>query len=171
MSAGTNVTISVQVQGDYTAVAGLANEDANLNLQAAIAFLTGAGVNQADTVYTAPIALGPSGTETLDLNTGLTDALGQAVAMVRCKTILIISSPSNPVGASITRAGGASNPFLGNLGGTTPTDTVNPGGMSLAVAPDATAWAVASGTANIKLTNNSSTAGATGTLVILGSAE
>ena len=174
MSQGVNITIKAQVVGDYTEAEGVANADAHINVDQALSFMTGAGVNQADTLVTQQVALGPSGTETLDLASGLTDALNNAAAFARVKAILLINTtPASAVGAGIILAGGASDPFVGPLGGTGPTVTANPGGgIVLLAAPDAAAWAVASGSAcNVTLTNKSAVYGVTGTLVILGSAE
>lgn len=168
MSGGVNLVIRALIEGYVSAVEGVVPNNGNVYFDQDIPFLTGNGVNQADTVYSQALALGPSGTETLDLLTGLTDALGMPVALARCKAIIVVVGAA---GGSVTLAGGASNPFLGPLGGTTPTVTTNPGGLTALVAPDATAWAVASGTANLKLTNNSSTLGATGTIYILGASS
>jgi hypothetical protein len=170
MSNGLQVTLSASVKGNYTGGNALVNAvAAGLNLSRVETYVTGSGVDGADTLYTQEINIAASSSETLDLAT-LTDPIGDSIDFARIKAIIILADVANT--NDIVLGGGASNPFLGPLGGTTPTIATEPGGLTLLMNRTATAWAVNGSTAHtIKLTNSSSGTGVTGQLIIIGAAE
>jgi hypothetical protein len=142
---GVNRTITVQILGDYTGNPGLSVPTATIAARWVQQFLTGTGSGQSNLCYDSyQRTLAASASEQLDL-TALVDPLGQALAFATVKAIYLAANAANP--GDITFGAAAANPFLGPLGGTTPTLALRPGGVTLLVAPQ-TGWTV-SGTAKL----------------------
>lgn len=172
MSQGLQLNLVASINGAYTAGAnpgGNAVAD-QVNLIKTLPFVTGAGANQADLYYPLAINIAASSSTTLDLSGAIVGALGETVVFVRVKAILLAADATNTNSIILGAAGSA--PFLGPLGGTTPTITVPPGGIALLGRQDATGWTVTnSSNDQLKLANSSSGTAVTGTLHIIGSAE
>lgn len=149
--AGLTATIKAAIAYKKTGAPDLGQASAAYDGHADIQVDNGTGNNQADLVFSDQRTLTASSTETLDLSS-LVGPLGEAVAFAKIKAILIKASPNNTNSVIVGAAG--SNPFLGPLGGTTPTLTIPPGGEILLAAPKA-GWAVSTAV-NLKLANSSS---------------
>jgi hypothetical protein len=114
-----------------------------------------------------------SGTVTVNLQS-LLDVLGQTVVLVRVKGLLfqLLSSADDAengtacTGVTIGNAG--SHPFLGFLGGTTPTITLGNGEALGWLTPSANGDAVSSTVCNILITNNDATNPAAVQVTVLG---
>lgn len=132
---------------------------------AAIDLASGTGANLADVVYADTRTLAASANESLDLN-ALTDPEGLTVNFAKIKAILIKAAAGNT--NNVVVGDGASTPFLGPLGGTTPTIAIPPGGFMFLGAPVA-GWASTTGVADLlKIANSGGTTGVTFTLMLIG---
>jgi hypothetical protein len=92
---------------------------------------TGNAAGQNDLAYFASRTVASATADPINLFTGLVDALGVSMVFVHVTAVLLYN---NPPGASVNTTaltlGGGSNPFLGFLGGTTPTiGPIQPGGF------------------------------------------
>ncbi len=112
-------------------------------------FSNGTGANQANLLFADKRTLAASASETLNLNS-LTDPVGSSINFATVKFIKIRADKANTNNVVVGNAG--STPFLGPLGGTTPTVTIPPGGVALFTAPPA-GWTTASAN-NLKVANS-----------------
>lgn len=119
-----------------------------------IEFANGSGNYQASKIFESKgRSIAASSSENLDLYGSLTDPLGVTLNFATIKAIEVRADEGNTNDVVL---GAGSNPFVGPLGGTTPTIAVKPGGRLLMVAPK-TGWAVTNSTADIlKVANSSS---------------
>ena len=134
----------------------------------------GAGAGQFSELYQGIRTLSPSANETINLYGGLTDPFGNAIDFARVKSItfeLFNQSQGAAASASaIVWEGGASDPWVGPLGGTTPSNQILSGGASAHFSPSATGWVVTNGSVeNIKVVNSDASNAATYRLTIVGS--
>jgi hypothetical protein len=162
---------SVQVKGTAAppgvAGAGVPALTTTIPLAAQESLTFGTSTGQINIIISQARTLAASSNETLDINTGLADIFNATPTMLHLKYIyLAIQSGGDVTG--LTLAGGASNPFLGPLAGTTPTLTVYPNGPGYQNGEPTVGWTVSSGAANIKITNNSSSASVTYQIVLGG---
>ena len=165
MSNGLALTLTTLLTGDYTGGDAVAGSAATFDERNAISWTTGAAAGQADDVFETVLNIAASGNLALDLS-ALTDPLGGSLAALRVKGIIILADETNV--NDIVFEGGASNPFLGPLGGTTPTLNTQPGGITVLATPTAAAWAINASTAHtIKLANSSSGTAVTGKLIVI----
>lgn len=131
------------------------------------AFASGAGLGQVDRIYADQVTLAASATLDLDMAGVLVDALGATLTLARIKLLLVSAASAN---TNLVVIGGGSNPITTIFGGTTPTHSVGPGGMFLAMRPDATGFAVTAGTGDIlRLTNSAGGTPVTADVIIYGS--
>lgn len=130
-------------------------QDDGSDFSALTIFTAGAGAGQANYLYEAKaVSIAASGNTTLDLSGGLLDVLGNSLVLTAVKGIYITADATNTNDVLI--GPGASNPFTGPFGGTTPTVAVRPGGKAIFIAPS-TGWTVTAGTGDIiKIANSSS---------------
>lgn len=130
----------------------------------------GTGSGQVNLIVAQDRTLAASTSETLDLygsTTPLADIFGASALFRHIKYIAIyIVSGGDVNGLAIGNA--ASNPFLGPLGGTTPTILVYPGGPGFQIGEPTAGWAVSSTAGQLKIANESSAASVTYRLVIGG---
>ncbi len=114
----------------------------------------GNGASAFDELYQAVRALAANTSETLDLNGSLVNDLGDTINFARIKTITLeLLTDTNST--SITAGNAATNPFVGPLGGTTPTETITNGGFWSNGRKDATGWTVTNNSSdNFKIVNN-----------------
>lgn len=154
--AGTlTSTLCAQVIAAYTqANAGLGAPTFNLSAaaQPCTVMQTGFGTNQSDLLYAGTRTVVAAG-ETLNLTSSLTDPFGNTLNFARVKAILVAAASTNTDNVVMGAAG--SNPFLGPLGGTTPTVAVPPGGTMMVTAPPS-GWTVGSAV-NLKFASGGST--------------
>lgn len=137
------------------------------DVTAAHAITTGTGANQANALFTDTRALAASGSENLDLASGLTNAFGTTLVIAAVKAIRVRADASN--GGNIVVGGAATNAFTGPFGDATDTLSIPAGGQVLLVNPTAGGWAVTAGTGDIlKVANSDSGAAASYTIEIIG---
>ena len=132
-------------------------------------FSQGAGLNAADKIWHDQRTIAASGTDSLDLAGVLTDPFGATVTLARVKGIIIYAATGN---TNNVVAGGGSNSLTNWLGGTSPTVVVRPGGILCVLAPDATAYAVTAGTADIlQIANSGAGSSVTYDIIVMGASS
>ncbi len=118
----------------------------------------GTGSGQVNLIVAQDRTLAASSNETLDLygsTTPLADIFGTNALFRHIKYIAIyIVSGGDVNGLLIGNAG--SNPFLGPLGGTSPTVLVYPNGPGFQAGEPTAGWAVTTSAGQLKITNESS---------------
>lgn len=96
-------------------------------------FVTGTGAGQADLLFTDERSVAASTNDDIDLAGSLTGGLNTAVVLAEVCGLIIINAPklvTDPANVSDLTIGLGTNPFLGFLGGTTPTiGPIKPGGF------------------------------------------
>lgn len=127
-------------------------------------FTPGTGSFQLDTWWDDIRTLASAANESLDLNASLTDAFGASVALLHVKLLAIYADPNNTTTLTV---GAGTNPFVGPLGGTTPTIALAPGCLSLHTYPT-TGWPVVASTGDILKVTNGSGASANYSILIGG---
>jgi hypothetical protein len=126
----------------------------------------GTGTDQADLMWSDQVTIAASGTLDLDLNGGLTDALGVAANFAGVKTLLIVAAAGNTNDVIVGAA--PSNAFATPFGAATHTVRVRPGGMML-LEHDGTGFAVTAGTGDIlRLANGGGTTAVAFDIFIIG---
>jgi len=105
----------------------------------------GTGADQADKFCPVELSLAAAPTE-VDLSGSLTDWHGNTLTAARIKGLAIINTHASGV---ITVGGAAANAWATMFGAATHQVLVRPGGLLLAWAPDATAFAVTAGTGDL----------------------
>jgi len=121
-------------------------------------FEDGTGAGQASKIFASRRSIGASATDDIDLAGALVNDLGDAVVLSAVKALLV----RHVSGGNAAVIGLGTNPFLGPLGGTTPTFTVPVGGEMMVVNPSAGGWTVGAGASDILRIAN----GAGSTLVV-----
>lgn len=124
----------------------------------------GTSANQADILFLDERTVASGANDDIDLDGVLADAFGTTVEIAEVVALFIINGPRS--GAANTTAltvGGGSNPFVGFLGGTTPTvGPIRPGGFFMIGAGDAAGiGSVTGGSADVLRVANGSGAAAT----------
>lgn len=165
------MTVSAELRAKLTAVQIGANDQGNPEFRPTLdyfkQFASGTGADQADLIWTDTRTLAASGTENLDLAGVLTDAFGAVITAVEIVAIMVTAAPGN-----------ANNVVLGNhataaillFGAAAHTFAVKPGGVFLAVAPNASGLlTVTPATADmLMVTNSAGGTPVTYTIAILG---
>lgn len=106
----------------------------------------GTGANQINKVYENSRSITASSNDDLDLAGGaLTDIEGAVITFTALKSIYI----ENTSATQTLTVGVGSNPFVGVLGGTTPTMIIPPLGIFHVENPSAAGWPVTAGTGDI----------------------
>jgi hypothetical protein len=129
-----------------------------------ISLTDGTGANQADILFMDQRSVASASNDDIDLYGSLTDAFGTTVSAAEIVAIFIVNGPiSGSANTTDLTIGAGSNPFVGFLGGTTPTiGPIKPGGMFMIGAGDAAGiGTVTATTADILRVANSSGATAT----------
>lgn len=140
-------------------------------IAALIELANGTGVAQADLIFVDERTVASASNDDLDLAGVLANALGGTLTFVEIVAIIIINAPkSGAANTTNLTIGGGTNPFVGFLGGTTPTiGPIRPGGFVMLGAPaDVGIGTVTAGTGDILRIANSSGAGATYQIGIVG---
>lgn len=127
---------------------------APIGIKKTLTLSSGTGANQADRVFVDTRTLAASASEDLDLAGSLTDALGGPFVLARLKLLYVYAFAANTNNVIV---GAGTNGIAAPFAAATNALNVRPGGFILLGAVDATAYAVAAGTADIlKLANSSS---------------
>jgi len=129
-----------------------------------VSLQNGTTAGLADMLFTDVRTVASASNDDIDLTGVLTDAFGTAFNAAEIVSIIIINGPvSGTANTTDLTVGAATNPFIGFLGGTTPTiGPLKPGAFFFIGAGDAAGiGAVAAGTGDILRIANSSGASAT----------
>lgn len=163
-----SATVRAEIGASLTSVLDQGTATFPASLSKVLSFTDGAGANQVSKLFADTRTLSASATEDLDLAGVLTDAFGATITLVRVKAILVVADAANTNNVVV---GAGTNPFVGPLGGTTPTVSVAPGGVFLVARADATGWPVTGATGDIlKIANSAAGTSVTYSILILGSA-
>lgn len=136
-----------------------------------LSLTSGTTANTADRIFVDERTVASATNDDIDLAGVLVGALGNTLTFVEIVAILVINKSKAGVANTTNLTIGAStNPFVGFLGGTTPTiGPIRPGGFVLIGCPaDVGIGAVTAGTADILRIANSSGASATYQIAIIG---
>lgn len=143
----TNLLIDLQAAHSPNTAFDLVGANGTHKLQNLFALASGVGAGQADRIFSDQRTIAPSGTDDLDLTGTLVDIFGATISMARVKLIEVRAAAANVNNVVIGAA--AANQFFGPYGANTHTENVRPGGLSLKIATDATAWVVTAGTGDL----------------------
>ena len=138
---------------------------------AVLAALDGTTANKADLIFADQRAVTTGANDDIDLAGVLTDAFGVTITFAELVGILIVNAPiTGSANTTDLTIGLGSNPFLGFLGGTTPTiGPIKPGGVFMIFAGDAAGLGtVGAGASDILRVANSAGATANYQIVIVG---
>lgn len=165
MTDGVTASIGLRVTASDSKTPPIGGASQQVNLNAAIAFAPGNGAaGLADKMATVNINIAASGSQTLNLSTGL-DAFGVALAMVDLQALILIADPGNA--NNIVLGNAASHPWQGPLDDATDTIATHPGGLT--VLADPLGWPVGVGaTDQLKLANSAAGTAVTGKLILIG---
>lgn len=154
MPATLGATTLARVTVTPTKVQGLLNASLPVDISTAISFANGTGAGQVNAAFYDVRTISASGTDSLDLNAVLTDALGVSLIFTKVKFIYVLADAGNTNNVVVGAAG--SNPFIGLLNATG-TITLRPGMGFLAFAglADATGMVVTAATGDLLLVTNS----------------
>lgn len=142
--------ISAQISAVETSALSVGSAKADMNLGALLSLVNGTGNGKADLCFVSKRQLAASASENLDLAGVLTDVFGSIITAAKVKAILIVADAGNTGDLVV---GNGTTPFLGPLGGTTPTIAVRPAGVVLFADPNG-GWTVVAGTGDLlKVTN------------------
>lgn len=137
--------------------------------------LAGTGALQIDQCYIGERTVASATADSLDVAAGgLLDMFGNVLTMAKIKGIILLNRPRDitvdPLNTTDLTLFGGSNPFVGVLGGTTPTiGPIKPGGVAMLYAGNvAGIGAVTASTADIVRVLNGSGAQAKYQIAILG---
>lgn len=155
MTALTSSSWAMSLRATLQAAANALGGDAptwGLNYQKTHSLGSGTAAGEADLVFAARFTIAASGSQDLDLAGALSDAFGGTLTFVKVKALYVYAATTNTNNAVVQP--GASNPFTGPFGGTTPTLTVPPDGELFLSAPKA-GWPVTPATGDILTIANS----------------
>lgn len=142
----------------------------NLDMGAVLATTLGVAAGQADILFADQRTVASATNDDIDLAGALANAFGQTITAAELVAILIINAPiSGAANTTNLTIGAGSNPFIGFLGGTSPTiGPIRPGGFVLLGCGDAAGLgAVVAGTGDILRIANSSGAPASYQIAIV----
>jgi hypothetical protein len=142
----------------------------NLDMAAMLATTIGTAANQADILFADQRTVASASNDDIDLAGVLANAFGQTITAVELVALFIINGPiSGSANTTNLTIGGGSNPFIGFLGGTTPTiGPIRPGGFVMLACGDAAGLGtVVAGTGDILRIANSSGAAASYQIAIV----
>ncbi len=131
----------------------------------------GTTASKADLIFVDQRSVAASSNDDLDLAGVLSDVNGTVITFAELVAVLVINAPiTGSANTTDLTIGVGSNPFLGFLGGTTPTiGPIKPGGVFMLFAGDAAGiGTVGAGTADILRIANSSGATATYQICLIG---
>jgi hypothetical protein len=124
-----NPQVSAQINASLSGGAAPATASSNIAHNVANALVVGASAGQVNKAYSSPFTVSNGSPLVLDLNTGLTDPLGNALVFTKVAAILI-SNDSTTTGEDFT-LGGGTNPLFT----TAPNIVAAKGGAYLIVNP------------------------------------
>lgn len=160
----SSASIQTTILASEAGSGGLSSRSAQIGYQKTISLTNGTGANQINEVWDDVRTLTASSNETLNFHDGsLKDVFGASIVGTAIKEVWI----ENTSTTGTLTVGGATNPFLGPMGGTTPTETIQPGQFLHWPNATATGWAITGGSNDsLKLVNNDSGASLTYKIIV-----
>lgn len=133
------------------------------------ALAEGTGADQFDIAFLDERTVGDGADDDIDLAGVLADVFGNTITAAELVAIIVMNKPISGTNTTDLTIGGGSNPFVGFVGGTTPTiGPIKPGGCFFLGAGDAAGiGTVTASTADILRISNSAGAAATYQIGIL----
>ncbi|WP_441251194.1 hypothetical protein [Kitasatospora sp. McL0602] len=166
-----NTQIAVSLATLLTAAPPIAGATPQLpvSYQQQLGLGSGTGAGQADKLWASGArTLAPSANEDLDLAGTLVDAFGAVINLARVKGIIVVAAAANT--NSVVVGAAAANGFFTWAGSATDKVVVRPGGVFALFAPDATAYPVTSGTADLlRVTNGGAGTSVQYDVIVIGS--
>lgn len=164
MALSTNLL--VKLDATLTSALDLVTASVPLTISDRTRLTSGTGLGAADMLWSDTRTLAASATEDLDLAGSLTGPLGTTLTFARVKLVYVTAAAANTNNVNVTRVATTGIPmFLADGDGI----SVRPGGTFLAVAPDATGYAVTATTDDtISFTNSAGSTSVTYSVVIIG---
>jgi hypothetical protein len=159
--------INVSVSALHTSPLDLNTPSSPLDYAVNTVLASGVGADQADRIFHDQRTLAASTSENLDLAGVLVDAFGAVLTFARVKGIIVAPAAGN---TNAVEVGGVANGLAGWVGDATSDKVVvRKGGLFLLLAPDAVAYPVTAGTADlIKIANSGAGTPVTYDVVIIG---
>lgn len=123
-------TVRLRVAANQTGSNDFGGPAFTPELETAINLQNGTAAGQADILFVDERTVAASTNDDIDLNGVLAQAVGGAFTAAEIVSIVVINAPrSGPANLSSLTIGGGTTPFVGYLGGTTPTiGPIGPGG-------------------------------------------
>lgn len=134
-----NTTLRIKLAAAQTGSNDFGGPSFTPMLEHAINLLDGTAADQADLLFVDQRTVNASSNDDLDLAGVLTSAFGSTITAAEVVAIVIINAPqSGAANTSSLTIGGSSAPFIGFVGGTTPTiGPIGPGGVFVIACPTA----------------------------------
>lgn len=145
--------INLQLNSILQNTLGVANGQATIARTFLKNLASGVGVDQCDVVYSETKTILASATYDVDLSASLLDAFGAAATFARVKALVVIADAGNTNNVVIGNA--AATQWQGPFGAVTHTVAVAPGGLSIFMRSDATAWPVVNAASDLLRFTNS----------------
>lgn len=167
---GLNARLLAQLTAVQTGSNDFGGPDFDIKVFNEMVLEDGTTVNKADILWADQRTVGSASNDDIDLAGVLTNAFGAVITAAELVALLIINKARNGTANTTNLTiGVGSNPFIGFLGGTTPTiGPIRPGGMFMIASPDAAGiGTVVAGTGDILRVANSSGAAATYQIAML----
>lgn len=160
------VKASFALVAKLTKALDLTTPTSDVNIRKAFDLVTGAGVGQADLIWTDTRTVASAATDTIDVAGALTSGLGDAISFARLKSVLLIHNPANTTQLSLTRPAANGVPLFAAASDALP---IPAGGFNWWYTPSAAGIAVTAGTGDLIDIVNSAGASATYDIVLIGS--
>jgi hypothetical protein len=158
--------LSVSLLATLTNALDLSTPEDELNYLKNIELATGTGANQANMLWHDRRTLNASATEDLDFAGALTNALGVTQTFARIKAFIVYAATGNTNNVNVTRPASNGVPLFIAAGDGI---AVRPGGLFVAVTPDATAYAVTADTGDlVTFTNSAGSTSVTYDVIVIG---
>jgi hypothetical protein len=166
MATSLQATLSILLSGGIVDTLDVGEVSYPLALNLVNNFANGSGANQANKVFTDTRTLSASGTESLDLAGGLTDAFGVTLTFTKIKAIIVTAAAGNTNSVQVTRPASNGLPLFMAAGDGIP---LTPDAVFAAVFPNADGVAVTAGTGDLlTFTNSAGSTSVTYTIVVVG---
>jgi len=158
-------SVKLSIVGSYNGSNDLGTPKMDISEVDVVDLIQGTASGAADLMFSDERTLAASANESLDLAGSLVDPLGATLTFAKIKAIIVIAAAANTNDVVV---GAAASPFVGPLGGTTPTISVKPGGF-FAIAHPGAGWTVTASSADLlKIANSSSGTGVTYKIILIG---
>jgi hypothetical protein len=159
------LSLSAAISAQYTGARLIETQQSNILANYGISLSDGAGVNQAQKLWSDRRTLATGVGESLDLNGVLVDGLGNTLALTVIKGIIISAAAANTTTLTI---GNIANGLATILGIATQSLTLQPGELLMKITPSAAGYAVTAATADLLRVVNAAGASATYDIIIIG---